>query len=369
MKVPWSTQNPSSTHEEPTEGSIAEVLARLRESVANRLSLEVRPVQVEAGLELTRQSIVEMETGEGKTLTTVIPACLFASSGKQVLVATANDYLAKRDAEWMRPVYDDLGVSVGYVTADGSDSQRSQAYRSAVTYGTLREFGFDFLRDCLAARQSLSSQSADPRTTGADATKAAPTEPTKLRFDVLIVDEADSVLIDEARTPLVITSPTHRLDEEMQACYRWCAEVANQFGPGQDFLRLADSGAVALTQQGRRRFMQLDMPPELRNLTTTDLLHSLERALWINANLHRDIDYLVKEGRVDLIDEYTGRTSTNRALGAGLHQAVEAREGLELTAPSEPIARISVQEFAMKFKHLCGLTATASGGASAIGCR
>ncbi len=283
-----------------------------------------------------------MQTGEGKTLTAVLAAAVFAAAHRKVLIATANDYLASRDADWMGPIYQQLGISVGCVTSESTPQQRADAYNCDITYGTLREFAFDFLRRSLAQRQPDSQVTAD-----------------RSFFDALIVDEADSVLIDEARTPMVITVPTRGIDVATEACYRWSAAQAKSFRPSEDYVRMTDSGAVALTDRGHRRVVHSEMSASMGGLTSTDILHALERAIWINESIHRDDHYVVKDARIHIIDEYTGRKSGDRNFGGGIQQAIEAREGLTLTAESEPIARISVQDFVTKFRHLCGITATA----------
>ncbi len=318
------------------------VIGRVQSAAAACLGLELREAQIIAATHLQGPCIAEMQTGEGKTLTAVLAAAVFATANRKVLIATANDYLASRDADWMGPIYQRLGLGVGCVTSESTPQQRVDAYDCDITYGTLREFAFDFLRRSLAARQADSQVVMDHAT-----------------FNVLIVDEADSVLIDEARTPMIITAPTRGIDVATEACYRWSAEQAKFYRLSEDYVRMTDSGAVALTVRGHGRFVRSEMPPAMGALTTTDILHSLERAIWINESIHRDHHYVIKDERIHIIDEYTGRKSGERHFGGGIHQAIEAREGLMLTAESEPVARISVQDFVMKFKHLCGITATA----------
>ena len=178
-------------------------------------------------------------------------------------------------------------------------------------------------------------------------------------FDVLIIDEADNVLIDEARTPMIISAPIRKMNEANAACYRWSAQHADDYRIDDDYVRLAENGQIALTDRGRRRAINAAMPPAMGSLTTTDILHALERAIWINTAIHCDHHYVVKDGRISLIDEFTGRTDGEKNFGGGIHQAIEAREGLELTVESEPVARLTVQDFVAKFKHVCGITATA----------
>ncbi|MFK8111444.1 MAG: DEAD/DEAH box helicase [Rubripirellula sp.] len=310
-------------------------------SAKQHLGIEMRDVQLLAGSYLLERRVAEMQTGEGKTLTTVLAAAALAKSGRRVLVATANDYLVDRDCEWMRQVYRDLGLSVAGVTSASTFEQRTEAYRCDVTYGTLREFAFDFLRHVLAKRNSDND--------------LLPV----CSFDALIVDEADSLLIDEARTPLIITAPTGDLSDATQACYRWAANLAISYLPEHHYIQVPGNGAIALTESGRRKFSADKLPVELAELTTTQIIHSLERAIWVNENVRRDHGYVVIDQRVHLVDEYTGRPSADRNFGAGIQQAVEARERLPLTPESVPVARIPIQEFVGRFRHLSGITATA----------
>ena len=322
---------------------LEERMNHVGESVAKHLGFKLRLGQETAGKQMLRRCIVEMPTGEGKTAAAVFPAATLATTHRNVLVATANDYLASRDANWMRPVYKDLGLKVGCVSALSSKKQRTEAYESSITYGTLREFGFDFLRASLDRQEN-------------DQGRGLPT----FAFDALIIDEADSVLIDEAPMPMVITAPTRGIDTCLEACYRWTAEFAPTLQASDDFVQTETTGAIALTREGHEKFIRASMPPAIKPLTTTEIIHTLERAIWVNENMRPDHDYVVSDNRVCLVDEYTGRKSTNRKFGSGVQQAIEAREGLTLTPESQPVAQISVQEFVSKFKHLSGITATAA---------
>ncbi|NND98330.1 MAG: preprotein translocase subunit SecA [Pirellulaceae bacterium] len=316
------------------------IIQRFSVSAASHLGYRPRAVQIDAASRLMGRVIVEMATGEGKTLSLALAASLIASTGRRVCVATANDYLAHRDAHWMRPLYTDLGLTVGNVATDHSTPQRSQSYQRDVAYGTIREFAFDHLRAAMAARRQ---QPID----------ASPT------LDVLIVDEADSVLIDEARTPLVISSPEKGLDPADEATLRWAANVAGTFHDSHDFVRCDPGGMIALTTSGRQRVLHLQMPPAMGPLSMTDIIHRLEIAIWINQTMYAGQQYIIRDGKVSIIHEYTGRASQQRMFGAGVHQAIEAREGLKITPPNQPIARITVQDFTDLFAHVSGVTATA----------
>ncbi len=318
------------------------LLAMLQRSIQSELGLNLREVQLQAARQLLSRSLVEMQTGEGKTLTIAVAASLLSSHGRSVMVATANDYLANRDAQWMRDVIASVGLSVSFVDPSASHDQRRSAYRSNIVYGTIHQFAFDFLRDLMAVREN-SSHKALIR-----------------KLDTLIIDEADSILIDEARTPLVIHAAEEQVDSATEACFRWAAEAAEQYAEGDDFASTPPDGAVALTAQGRAKLLRLAMPPAMNSLTMTDIQHALERAIMINRTMFRDHHYLVHHQRVAIVDEYTGRLSIDRTFGGGIHQAIEAREQIALTPMSRPIARITVQEFVSKFRHLSGVTATAS---------
>ncbi|MGB7324383.1 MAG: DEAD/DEAH box helicase [Rubripirellula sp.] len=311
-------------------------------AAASHLGVTIRPSQIAAGHHLMSRSIVEMPTGEGKTLATVLPATAFARRGRRVWIATANDYLAARDADWMRPVYQQLGISVAAIVGNLSSTQRATAYAADVTYGTIRSFGFDFLRSALHQRRSSSNAAETP-----------------FNGDVLIVDEADSLLIDEARTPMVISEPHASVAPSIEASIRWSASVANELVVDSDFFFDQEAGLVALTEKGRKSVLCHPMPASMRSLTTTEILHGVEIAVLAAISILPDVHYVVDEHRIQLVDEYTGRKSSDRTLGAGLQQAIEAREGLTLTPPNVPVARIIVQDFVAKFRHLCGLTATA----------
>ena len=316
---------------------------RMNVAVEEHLGFKIRPGQWNASHLLHNRCIVEMPTGEGKTLTTLLAACSLAATGQRVLIATANDYLASRDADWMAKVYTSVNLSVSSITASTPQQARSAIYTHDVVYGTLREFAFDFLRHALESRKKNHSDIAE------------------LEFpkDILIIDEADSILIDEARTPMIITAPATHVDQAREDCYRWASDVSVAFQRPRDYVRVEDSGLVALTQGGRKRAIATQMPTTIGSLTTTEILHALERAILVNETLHRDIHYVLNENRIQLVDEYTGRRSADRNFGSGVQQAIEAKEGLALTRESEPIARISVQDFVTRFRHLSGTTATA----------
>ena len=318
----------------------------LDEAAGKHLGFHIRNGQWNASQLLLDRCIIEMPTGEGKTLTTLLAAASLAVSGRKVLVATANDYLASRDAEWMSPLYQWVGLNVAKVSTTTPQFERAAIYAGDVVYGTLREFAFDFLRQSLADRHGLQTKRKQPGH-------------FDFPHDVLIIDEADSILIDEARTPMIITAPVVNINSARESCYRWASEAAIEFRRPRDYVRLGGDGPVALTESGRKRVMKTTMPNSMAVLTTTDILHALERAIMVNETVHRDVHYVVHENKIQLVDEYTGRKAGERNFGGGVHQAIEAREGLALTRESEAVARISVQDFVSRFAHLGGMTATA----------
>lgn len=314
--------------------------SRFIASTQSHLGFDPRDQQLAAAQKLLGRVIAEMATGEGKTLTLAAAASLLARKHQSVYIATANDYLAQRDAQWMQPIYRDQGLSASFVTSQSTPSQRTDAYRSPIVYATIREFGFDYLRAALAKRNGDAGIGS-------------------IRLDALIVDEADSVLIDEARTPLIITAPLAQKDPAMESCYRWAAEIAASFVDGQDYVRVDPGEAVALTDRGNQRVLHLKMPSEMKTLSMTDILHSLEQAIWVSQTMQAERDYVVRDNRVAIVNEFTGRASDKRSFATGIQQAIEAQQGLPISPPSQPVARITVQDFADKFKHVCGTTATA----------
>ena len=332
--------------------SFQPLVQQVSESATTRLGFAPRQVQLQAAEYLQQRNIVEMETGEGKTLTLAIAAILFAKPTgnrpkRSVCIATANDYLAERDAAWMQGVFQDMGLSSAAVVASTALDRRSAAYQCDIVYGTIREFGFDFLRATLAAQDS-----APPVLSGI--------ETGQPRFDVLMVDEADAVLIDEARTPLVISQTQHEpTDEATESCFRWAAEVAKQFQTPTDYVRVVD-GAVALTTQGRSRIHHLKMPAAMNSLSMTTIIHAVERAVWVNETMKPQQQYIVRDKQIVIVHKFTGRSAPGKTFAAGVHQAIEAREGLPITPPQYVAARVSVQELVNKFAHVCGSTATAT---------
>jgi preprotein translocase subunit SecA len=330
------------------EASWPELVAAVCQAVRKSFGHELRANQILTGGALVEPSIAELATGEGKTVAAVLPLAFWARHGQGVYLSTANDYLARRDASWMQQVFDCLGLTVGCVQDGQSAEERRAAYACDVTYGTIREFGFDFLRDALQSRRS-------------DGVATALSRPMVVQRNAfaLIVDEADALLIDEARTPLIISHASGSMREATTACYRWCARNARKLNENVDYVRGSAAGEIAFTSAGKFRLFDMQMPPSMNSLTLTEILHAMERAIFVNHTYQPNQHYLVRNQKVCIIDEYTGRVSEGRTWNEGIHQAIEAREALPLTPPSQTVAQITVQDYARRFEHLCGMTGTA----------
>lgn len=336
------------------------------EVARRQLGLSFHFSQVLSGLTLQRGYLGEIQTGEGKTLIATLPMSLNALAGNGAHLATANDYLAKRDCEWMRPVYEFLGLTVGAVTGDMSPSQRRAAYDCDVTYGTAREFGFDFLRDRLALRSSGDSPtplfaevlnpSSSQHASGNLSGKRKVTVQRGL-LPYLLVDEADSLLIDEARTPLIISSQATDSDA-VEALFRWCASVAEGFRK-PDFIEVDEASEQReLTPSGLRHLRSLSKPTAIDDVPMSEIAEAVVRSVTVAETLQRDQHYVVRDGQVLIVDEHTGRIAEGRKWRNGIHQAVEAREQLALTPFTQHAARITTQELISKYERFTGMSGT-----------
>jgi preprotein translocase subunit SecA len=343
---------------------LPETFALVREAAWRSVQMRHFDVQLLAGIVLVEGAVAEIETGEGKTLVATLPLTLRALGGEGALLATANDYLAERDAEWMGPVYRMLGLSVGVVLSKMSRDERRRAYDCDITYGTAREFGFDFLRDRLELRNNNSLPFTLPA--------AAPaTVPTASALDhiggaaiqrephFILVDEADSLMIDEARTPLIISGSAPSAAGTPPEVYHWCARESQRFEESLHFEVDEERHTIELTPEGRGLARTLPVPDELRSVPLPVLCDHLERALFVQRHFHRDRHYVVREKEVVIVDEFTGRLAEGRRWQGGVHQAVEAREGLPISSATWNLARITVQDFFLRFRHLAGMTGTA----------
>jgi preprotein translocase subunit SecA len=313
-----------------------------------------------------------MEAGEGKTLTATLPCVLHGFTGRGVLVATANDYLARRDADWMGDVYRALGLSVGVIEAQTAPNERRSAYACDVTYGTAKEFGFDFLRDRLLMREAGA---------GVFSAAGAPGMTGQRRYFAL-VDEADSLLIDEARTPLIISAAPATDPVEAER-YGWAARAIDHLSEGEHFkFRLENDRRLwELTAAGRRLVRDLPRPAAVESLPLAEIYEFVERAVRVSRDFLRDRQYVVRpktdgksgasagagagrgggegDDEVVIIDEYTGRPGEGRRWREGVHQAIEAKEGVTITAATRHAAQITVQEYFALFERVAGMTGTA----------
>jgi preprotein translocase subunit SecA len=325
--------------------------------------LKMRPfdTQLVAGVVIHHGGLAEVATGEGKTLIASLPAFLNALEGKGVHVTTVNDYLARRDAEWNGPIYTGLGLSVGVLQQQMPDQDRSQAYRSDITYGTASEFGFDFLRDRLkvSGKENQEAPFWAPWVGGANYTQ--PMDPKVQRpHHFALVDEADNIFIDEARTPLIISSPTRPAAEEECVVYRWANGLALAMQHGLHFLLDEKKQKIELTEAGRG-LVRWSNPPVGPHSHAMDKLHEhVERALQAHYRFRRDQHYMIEKEKVVIIDEFTGRRMPDRHWREGLHQAVEAKEGVPVTLAADHAAQITFQSYFRLYDKLAGMTGTAA---------
>src|SRR3954469_523738 len=326
---------------EPAEELLPDCFALVRE-IARR-TLRERPYdeQMLAGIALHQGKLVEMRTGEGKTLAAVAPVTLNALTGRGVHVLTFNDYLARRDAGWMAPIYESFGLTVSCVQEGQSVQERQRAYSCDVTYLTVKEAGFDFLRDGLCLDRG---------------------DQVHRPFHLALVDEADSILIDEARIPLVIAG---HLDEP-EGDLRRLADVARRLETGLDFATDEYARNIFLTDRGVRRAEELLGCGNLFAADSLRLQAELRNALHAEALLRRDVDYIVRDGRIELVDELTGRIAENRHWPDGLQAALEAKEGVRQQPEGRILGTITIQHFLRKYPRLCGMTATARPAAAEL---
>ncbi len=338
---------------------LPEAAALVRVASQRTLNMRHYDVQIIGGMALFHGCIAEMSTGEGKTLAATLPLYLHALPGKGSHLATVNDYLAARDAEEMGPVYRMLGLTVGCVESQDSQDDRRIAYGSDITYGTSKEFGFDFMRDRLLLRR-MGHQQADFLGGGStqrwdDSGEA----PVQRGAHFVLVDEADSILIDEARTPMIIGSLGGQAIDQVVATYAWAAEFAPRFEEGDHFDYDFEKRQAELTPGGRQFLRACPTPDLMRSVGLVDLYQYMERAIKVNRDFHLDEQFVIDEGEIVIVDEYTGRKAEGRKWRDGIHQAVEAKEGVEITMPTGQAARITVQDMFLRYKHLGGMTGTA----------
>jgi preprotein translocase subunit SecA len=330
--------------------------------VACKRAIGLKPfdVQIAAGVVLHHGALAELVTGEGKTLTAILPATLNALLGKGVHVTTVNDYLARRDAEWTSPAYNAVGLTVGVIQQQISDQDRARAYREDITYGTASEFGFDFLRD----RLKVSGQSGQAMPFWQPWINSGafykPLDPKVQRgHHFALVDEADNIFIDEAKTPLIIAAPTRLATEEETIVYRW----ANQLSPSMQFdLHFTydiKKQKLELTDEGKQLARWSNPPAGPHSHAMDKLFEHIERSLQAYYRFKRDQHYMVEDDKVVIIDESTGRRMPDRHWRDGLHQAVEAKENVPITKASDHAAQVTFQRYFRIYEKLAGMTGTA----------
>lgn len=318
---------------EPLDNLTAEAFAVVREAAYRAIGLKPFPVQLIGGLVLHEGNIAEMKTGEGKTLVAALPTYLNALEGKGVFVVTVNDYLARRDRELMGKIHEFLGLRVGLVVSGQTPEEKKAAYAADVVYGTNNEFGFDYLRDNMAL--SLDSQ-------------------VQRSLHYAIIDEVDSVLIDEARTPLIIAGP----GGPESKLYRLANRFVKLLGP-EDYEKDEKLKAVQLTEKGIQRAEMFFSVDNLADIVNMELFHCINKALYAHKLMQRDRDYIVAGGEVVIVDAFTGRTMPGRRFSDGLHQAIEAKENVPVNAETQTIATVTFQNYFCMFDKLAGMTGTA----------
>jgi len=326
---------------------LVEVFAIVREAARRTLNMRHFDVQLIGGIVLHEGKIAEMKTGEGKTLVATLPVVLNALTGRGVHVVTVNDYLARRDAEWMGTIYRFLGLTVGCIQNQMGDAERQEAYRADITYGTNNEFGFDYLRDNM--KFDLASM-------------------VQRGHVYAIVDEVDSILIDEARTPLIISGPSelsvelyYQVDRIIPKLVRG-EEIRDKYGNKSttgDYVVDEKAHTATLTEEGVAKCERLLGVSNLYDPNNIEILHAVQQALRAHTLYQRDRDYIVKDGQVIIVDEFTGRLMPGRRWSDGLHQAVEAKEGVKIEAENQTLATITLQNYFRMYEKLAGMTGTA----------
>jgi len=320
--------------EEPLDDLLPEAFAVAREASVRTLGMRPFDAQLIGGIVLHQGKIAEMKTGEGKTLVATMPVYLNALAGRGVHLVTVNDYLARRDSEWMGQIYRFLGLEVGCIVHGLDDRERKHAYAADVTYGTNNEFGFDYLRDNM---------------------KFNVEDMVQRELHYAIVDEVDSILIDEARTPLIISGPA----EKSTKLYYDINRIIPQLREEVHYTREEKSRTVSLTEEGVARAEGLLGVENLYDPRNIDMLHHVQQALRAHVLFKRDVDYIVKDGKVIIVDEFTGRLMPGRRYSEGLHQALEAKEGVNIENENQTLAAITFQNYFRMFEKLAGMTGTA----------
>ncbi|MFZ1955218.1 MAG: preprotein translocase subunit SecA [Desulfobacterales bacterium] len=319
---------------EPLDDLLPEAFAVVREASRRTLNMRHFDVQLLGGIVLHQGKIAEMKTGEGKTLVATLPAYLNALTGKGVHIVTVNDYLASRDTRWMGTIYTFLGLTVGTIVHGLDDAERKKAYGADITFGTNNEFGFDYLRDNMKFdRQSL----------------------VQRELHYAIVDEVDSILIDEARTPLIISGPAERSTD----LYYQVNNIIPRLKKESDYSIDEKARTVVLTEEGVARAEKLLQVDNIYDPKHIELLHHVNQGLKAHTLFKRDVDYIVKNGEVIIVDEFTGRLMPGRRYSEGLHQALEAKEGVKIENENQTLATVTFQNYFRMYDKLAGMTGTA----------
>lgn len=323
---------------------IPNAFALVMESVRRTTGKTLYDVQLFAGIQLARCRMAEMKTGEGKTLTATLPTFLHALYDRGAHVVTVNDYLAERDFELMEPIFQRLGLSVGVVQAESTPESRQAAYRKDITYGTAKEFGFDFLRDRMkvASAQSMIGASSSL---------------VMRELYYVLVDEADSVLIDEARTPLIIGIKDPE-EIQKQACFKWAAKYASQFVEDVDYKYDHEKRKVTLEGKGVEKVRRMPQDHHTRKIPIRKLYNYIENAVKVQRDFLLDQHYVVRDGEIAIVDEFTGRIAEGRQWQKGIHQSVEAKEGLAISSETRQGATITLQTFFRRYQHFAGMSGT-----------
>ncbi len=314
---------------------LPEAYAVVRETAKRQIGERHYDVQLIGGIVLHEGKIAEMRTGEGKTLVATLPLYLNGLDGKGSHLVTVNDYLAKRDAEWMSPIYNALGMSVGILQNSSSDSERKEAYNCDIMYATNNELGFDYLRDNMKFRME---------------------DYVQRPLNYAIVDEVDSILIDEARTPLIISGG----DDGASGLYMMADRVARTLQPKVDYEVDEKARSVQMTESGVDKVESALNIKNLYNIENLNMLHHITQALRANVLFRKDVDYVVKDNQVLIVDEFTGRILPGRRYSDGLHQALEAKEGVQIERESHTLASITLQNYFRLYKKLAGMSGTAA---------
>ncbi len=342
------------SREETLDSILPEVFAIVREASIRTIGMRHFDIQLIGGMILHKGNIAEMATGEGKTLVATLPTCLNALTGKGVHVITVNDYLAKRDSEWMGPVYKFLGLSVGVIQHGEPPSKRKESYQADIAYGTNNEFGFDYLRDNMVSFKE---------------------EMVQREYYFAVLDEVDSILVDEARTPLIISGPAEESTDKYYTANQIIGQLKGRritekeeidakykgedLSSGFDYVSDEKARSISMTEQGEQKAAKMFNVDNLHDMETIEYRHHILQALKAREFFKFDVDYVVRDGQVIIVDEFTGRMMPGRRWSDGLHQAVEAKEGIKIERENQTLATITFQNYFRMYDKLSGMTGTA----------